>query len=186
MKIEQYKELIIFVRYLLFTKTNLKGKTMKITIKQENRSNYPLVTILFSLIMLSVLSHAEFSKKGNIVIDSITKLQWQDDTISSIILWEAAITYCENLSLDGYSNWRLPNIKELFSLIDDSKTNPAIDSIFEHTATLNSYWSSTTTSIFKGGANIYNLAQTVNFKDGIQYYDAKRDLHYVRCVRAEQ
>ncbi len=32
--------------------------------------------------------------------------------------WDAALSYAENLSLGGYSDWRLPNIKELQTLTD--------------------------------------------------------------------
>ena len=155
---------------------------MKTTKLQKGRGNYSLFTILFSLMMLSALSCADFSKSGNIVTDSSTGLQWQDDAIGSTMTWTSAITHCENLSLDGHSDWRLPNINALKTLIDDSKINPAIDNsntAFQHTASY-FYWSSTT---YVGNTS---RAWGVSFSNGSQYYNSKTGSGYVRCVRAGQ
>jgi len=135
--------------------------------------------ILLITIGLSVSVWADFSKAGDIVTDSTTALQWQDNAISTTMTWESAITHCENLSLDGHSDWRLPNLKELTSLVDDTKTNPAISTAFEHTAS-SFYWSSTT---YAGYAS---RAWYVYFGYGNQYYYRKSDSNYVRCVRAGQ
>ena len=32
--------------------------------------------------------------------------------------WEDALSYAENLELAGYSDWRLPNAKELQSIVE--------------------------------------------------------------------
>ncbi len=54
-----------------------------------------------------------------IVTDSTTTLQWQDDETVRIteIPWTNAIDHCENtLQLGGYNDWRLPTRKELLSI----------------------------------------------------------------------
>ena len=83
--------------------------------------------ILLIMLGLSIASYADLTKSGNIVTDSSTELQWQNDAIGSTMTWTAAITHCEGLVLDGQSDWRLPNIKELNSLVDDSRVSPSID-----------------------------------------------------------
>ena len=134
--------------------------------------------ILLITLGLSTALFADFSKSGNIVTDTTTGLQWQDnETISKI--WTEAINYCEALSLDGQSDWRLPNLKELISLVDDSKVSPVISAVFEHTAS-DGYWSSTA---YAGSSD---LAWFVDFGGGLHANYYKSDSFYVRCVRAGQ
>jgi hypothetical protein len=64
---------------------------------------------------------ADFSDNGNgTLTDNVTGLAWQQEDDDVQRNWEDAITYCEGLSLAGYSDWRLPNIKELKSIVDIS------------------------------------------------------------------
>lgn len=71
--------------------------------------------------------------------------------------WEQALRWCEELEYAGYSDWRLPDIKELQSLVDytrspDTSQSAAIDPVFEVTPICDPlgqvdypfYWSSTT------------------------------------------
>jgi len=77
----------------------------------------------------------------------------------------------------GHSDWRLPNIHELFSLVNPEKVNPACD--LEGTVAAY-YWSSTT------NANNTNNAWNVNFGYGNVFSYYKTGSHYVRAVRGEQ
>lgn len=55
---------------------------------------------------------------GDVWTDSTTGLMWQNgEDCCERHEWEEAIAYCENLSLGGFDNWRLPTISELRSLI---------------------------------------------------------------------
>ena len=133
------------------------------------------------MIGLSFLK-AEFLKNGDIVKDSVSKLEWQDNAVGSAMAWEDAITHCEELNLGGHSDWRLPNVNELKSIVDRSKYSPAIVNGFENTDS-GYYWSSTTNDYNKSDAWI------VDFSVGyVVYYDGiKEDLYnYVRCVRDGQ
>src|SRR3989339_1091426 len=113
------------------------------------------------------------------VTDNGTGLIWQQEDDNTTRTWEAAISYCEGLSLAGETDWRLPNMKELESIIDDSRNNPAIDiKAFPNTNSSN-YWSSTTP---KASYTFY--AWVVNFYSGsVSYYgNVKTNGMYVRCV----
>ncbi len=96
---------------------------------------------------LSVWS-ADFFDNGNgTVLHRPTGLIWQQEDDNIVRDWEGALSYCEDLSLGGQSDWRLPNFKELVVLVDHSKNNPAIDStLFPNTNSsgMNDvYWTST-------------------------------------------
>ena len=89
-----------------------------------------------------VTSPMSFTAYGNgTVTDSTTGLIWQQTDDNTSRLWQPSIDYCNALTLGGSSNWRLPSIDELLSLIDTS-SNPVIDPLF--TGVDLSYWSSTT------------------------------------------
>lgn len=81
------------------------------------------------------------------ITDNCTDLVWQKEPGDNRI-WSEANTYCDNLTLASQSDWRLPNINELNSIIDYEK-NPAIDPSFisrvhESIPDRSFNWSSTT------------------------------------------
>ncbi len=91
------------------------------------------------------------------ITDDATGLTWTQNDTGEALGWEAALDHCESLSLAGSDDWRLPNIKELQSLVDydrspDTTDSAAIDPVFNLTPITNeagesdygSYWSSTT------------------------------------------
>ena len=136
--------------------------------------------ILLITIGLSVSIWADFTRDNNtqIVTDTNTKLQWQDNESVSKN-WIEAIDYCEALTLGGYNDWRLPNQNELRSIIDRSKSWPAISSTFQNVVSFY-YWSSTTTVDDKDDA------WSVYFGYGFSHRDGKSYVDYVRCVRDGQ
>lgn len=77
------------------------------------------------------------------VRDLATGLEWQrvDDGIARP--WEAALAYCAALRLDGHADWRVPDAKELHSIVDYGRI-PAIDPLFTLTDPGSYVWSSTT------------------------------------------
>lgn len=84
------------------------------------------------------------------VTDTVTCLQWQKSPMTASggydnpMTWQAALSASENLNLAGHSDWRLPNLNELHSLVDYSRANPAIDPVFNGVDNVEAYWSSTT------------------------------------------
>jgi len=63
------------------------------------------------------------------VTDTGTGLMWQQRGPGAYT-WQEALSNCENLSLAGYDDWRLPNIHELQSLVDYGSYNYAIDTLY--------------------------------------------------------
>ena len=59
-----------------------------------------------------------FILSGNgTVTDTITSLMWQQTDGGEMTI-ENAIIYCNTLTLGGYTDWRLPNCHELFSILN--------------------------------------------------------------------
>lgn len=148
-------------------------------IKTKISKNFLLFTLSFSLIVFPTLLIAEFLRDNikEIVLDTSTNLIWQDDNTPATITWKNAISHCENLSLGGYNDWRLPNFNELNSLADRSTYKPAISSVFQNVFSSN-YWSSTTRESFPSHAWV------VDFYNGHDDWDNKTFSDYVRCVRS--
>jgi len=113
--------------------------------------------------------------------DSSTGLMWQDNSDAKTIklAWQDAVEYCQDLTIEGYSDWRLPSIKELQTLVDISKYNPAIISGLDNTAS-SYYWSSSV------NVSDSSYAWRVSFDNGSTSYNNKTNKYYVRCVRAGQ
>lgn len=111
------------------------------------------------------------------VADTLTGLMWQREDDSSVRNWEEALVYCEDLTLDVFADWRLPNMKELESLTDKGVANPAIDSAAFPNTALAYYWSATT---FVGGTD---KAWAVSFGPGVVYTVPKSGGYHARCVR---
>ena len=115
------------------------------------------------------------------VTDQHTGLMWQQDTAKEQMTWEEALAYCENLSLAGYNDWRLPNRNELQSLVDKQPESgrAAINKAFPDTYPL-IYWTSTHDAAPWWPANVW----TVFFLDGRTTPDWKDSSQcYVRAVR---
>ena len=51
---------------------------------------------------------------------------WQKETAPGEKTWQNALKYCDNLNLAGHSDWRLPNVKKLQSLINYGVHDPAL------------------------------------------------------------
>ncbi|RJO60157.1 DUF1566 domain-containing protein [candidate division WS5 bacterium] len=112
------------------------------------------------------------------VTDEATGLVWQKDDDDTLRTWEAAIIYCEELTFppSTYGDWRLPNIKELRSTVDNSAYKPAISASFPSTKPFY-YWSST--SEHRAPSYVWR----VDFYTGTHHSWSKLGDGYVRCVR---
>mgnify|MGYP000639834271 FL=1 len=103
-------------------------------------------------------------------------LQWQRHEPGKKTQTDA-IEYCTALTLEDKTDWRLPTIQELFTLIDFEKKNPAIDKALFPAAEPRYYWSST---LLKGRES---SAWYVLFYAGGIGYETAMGMGYIRCVR---
>ena len=157
-----------------------------------------------------------FTDNGNgTVSDASTGLMWQQDDCGEGLDWENGLSYCENLEVADHEDWRLPNVKELQSVVDYSGSFPAIDDLFSVTPITNEagdadypyFWTSTS-AYFGTNQPEYYYAWYVAFgyavdNDGQDTHGAgavrfdtkveggplgeggERDYNFVRCVRNE-
>ncbi len=126
----------------------------------------------------SVVVSPRFLENGNgTVTDRSLGLTWQKNQLLAVMSWEQALAYSESLSIGGYSDWRLPNIKELQSMNDAGLTKPSIDKTVFPSAVTGRYWSST--SQFNTAVNAWFL----DTEFGIVSYDVKTTAYNVLCVR---
>lgn len=128
------------------------------------------------------------------VTDNNTGLMWQQEDDNTRHTWYeasgtadalynegAAINVCGSLTLAGHSDWRLPNIKELSSIVDINALVPAIDVRYFPNTNSYEYWSSTSRITSP------EIAREVAFGFGSVDNQLKSDQRpYVRCVRGGQ
>jgi hypothetical protein len=108
------------------------------------------------------------------ITDKATGLMWQQADSGEGVIWQDALSYAEGLVLAQHDDWRLPNAKELQSILDysrspDSSGSPALEPVFSSTQITNEgseadypcYWTGTThtgwsgSPIPLGGSAIY-------------------------------
>ena len=115
----------------------------------------------------------KFIENGDGTISDIaTGLMWTQDDNGEGVDWEDALTYAEAYEFADQTDWRLPNVKELQSIVDYSyspsasdaaKVGPAIDPLFNCTPIINEagdddygyYWTSTSAHFTSGEPYYY-------------------------------
>jgi hypothetical protein len=90
-----------------------------------------------------------FQRQGHLVTDTKTKRTWlgEETSIRNPVTWPQALKAVDDLNENrkrGFSDWRLPNIRELESLVDITRHSPAIAAGFFSGGIQEGYWSSTT------------------------------------------
>ena len=116
-------------------------------------------------------------------IDTVTGLQWQR-TDGGEMTFESAGLYCDTLTLGGFTDWRLPNCHELYSIMHHDKPNPALpEAIFPKTGA--EYWWSSQSQV-----NDNTKAWVTNAGGGVGNHLKKETIsaggtknYHVRAVR---
>jgi len=127
------------------------------------------------------------------VQDNVTGLIWEvktADNKDSIYTWSEAETYASDLDIGGFSDWRLPTVKELSAIVKrDSEGSGdvwfAINRTYFNNTASGDYWTATD---YAGNLETVSAAWTVDFnrsgriRSG-EYYGDKTITYYVRAVR---
>ncbi len=142
----------------------------------------------------------QFVNNGNgTITDNATELMWMQNDNGAGLTWENALSYAENLTYAGYSDWRLPDVKELQSIVDYTRSpattsSAAINPIFNCTQITNEggvadypwYWSNTT---FSSQAQTNGASATyVCFGRAMGYmppFGGWIDIHGAGCERSD-
>ena len=126
------------------------------------------------------------------VSDSRTGLMWDRCALglsgpscvtgtASVLTWQAALDAAANVgTFKGYSDWRLPNLREFRSLVEECRSNPAINEFAFPNTPVSFYWSC---SPYAGGAT---FALGLYFGSGDSSIESRSFAARVRLVRAAQ
>lgn len=109
--------------------------------------------------------------------DSLTGLQWQQAPDPTALNYLAAVEACDELVLAGRSDWRLPTVAELQSLVDYERHHPALPSLLPAPTGTAEFW----TLVQRG-----DVAWTVEFLRGQVRASPRHKAMQVRCVRSER
>ncbi len=133
-----------------------------------------------------------FIDHGNgTVTHSLTGLMWKQCAqglsgtncatgTATTMAWSAALTAAKNDATAGYSDWRLPNKKELESIVESCGHSPAINQTLFPATPASGFWSGST--YVPAPSN----AWYVYFNDGNSSANNKAASYYVRLVRGGQ
>jgi len=109
------------------------------------------------------------------VTDSATQLMWKQEQEPAQMSWNDAMAL--KIDFAGYSDWRLPTINELNSIVEYSRTNPAIETAYFPNTTNDWFWSSSPYAY----SSYY--AWIVHFGYGYDGNGSKKSRYAVRLVR---
>ena len=105
---------------------------------------------------------------------------WDGATCSGIALdyawnsaWNSAIA--EHITFAGHSDWRVPDIDELLSIVDPTRSEPAIDTAVFLNTPNRSFWSDTPAD--SGNAHY------VSFSNGCSFESGRLNSKHLRLVR---
>lgn len=137
------------------------------------------------------LTEPRFTDNGNgTVSDNLTGLMWaKDANLWGSVNWNTAIDNCNSLVLGGTNDWRLPNIREIYSLVDFRYMFPPISDTtgsgqwssgdpFNNIQT-DCYWSSSTPNFEPA----HSQARVVYMDGGSASGEEKTEPNYVWPVR---
>ena len=126
----------------------------------------------------TTFSVSHFTDNGNGTIkDNYTGLTWQKIQSPDTMTWEQALVYSKSISLAGKTDWRMPNVKELQSLNDETLFMPSFNRQYFPNVLSGNYWSSTSMYLSS------SIAWDINVDYGIVSYNDKTLKQNVLLIR---
>lgn len=115
-------------------------------------------------------------------LDDKTGLVWQDNQAVADVVksYDEAKKYCEQLKVDGFDDWRLPTLSELYTIIDMRRERPSLKYGIEMRVE-EWFWTST---LFVGDPK--REAWRLSFRYGETEPSRQDRTLYVRCVRGSR
>jgi hypothetical protein len=114
-----------------------------------------------------------------VVPDQLTGLLWQRNIQAGAYTWTGADAYCDGLELARHDDWRLPTRMELVSILDLTRSHPAIDVRAFPDAPSEWFWTSSRSAVGP------SRAWYVYFYFGYVGHDDTTNVYRVRCVRGQ-
>lgn len=131
------------------------------------------------------------------ITDNATGLMWMQNDNGEGVDWEDALGLAEGTNYAGYTDWRLPNIKELQSIVDYTRSpatsnSAAIDPYFNISVIINEagetdypcFWSSTTHANMMAGHEGAGAAY-IAFGRAMGYMNGWTDVHGAGAQRSD-
>lgn len=142
------------------------------------RAARALLCLLAPAVVTAAVPREWYQSTATTVLDTRTGLTWQRVPSTTPATASAAAATCQALALGGFSTgWRLPTIKELLTLVNEDRGDPAIDiEAFPDTVSV-VYWSSTP------AANQPGMFWGLAFMWGTTDIRSGTDTALARCVR---
>ncbi|MEM8535406.1 MAG: DUF1566 domain-containing protein, partial [Chloroflexota bacterium] len=106
----------------------------------------------------------DFADNGDgTITDNATGLMWLQADNGEGVDWQSALAYADGFSYAGYDDWRVPNVKELQSIVDYSGVYPAIDQTYFNITNEDAYFWTSTSAFFSPNTPGYYYAWYVAF-----------------------
>ena len=149
------------------------------------------------------------NNNDNLIFDRKTGLMWQrcptgylfdspfgvcaeDPNATDGFTWQQALDRAQTANgnnLSGYSDWRVPNVKQLASIVENRCYGPAANDLVFSTAPAGAFWTNSPTAqsndpnTISGTTVVANKIWAVNFSQGQVLSAGKTDVLFLRLVR---
>ncbi|MEW6427693.1 MAG: DUF1566 domain-containing protein [Thermodesulfobacteriota bacterium] len=112
----------------------------------DNETHYPAEAMHVMAVRGQRQGSTYVDNRNGTVSDAAHRLMWQKNVAQTTFSQPTAMLEAQSLTLAGHSDWRLPTVKEMTSLVDLGRINPAINAdLFPATPTSRTFWTGTAT-----------------------------------------